>query len=124
MAGGPQKGGKCEGNSLKGKLLNVREAKHEQIMDNAEINHLKKILGFQHNKTYDEESIRSLRFGHVLIDADQDHDGSHIKRLEINFFDHVWPSLLQVPRFLQKFITPIVKFVEGKKDKVFFTVPE
>lgn len=109
---------------LRGKLLNVREAKHKQIMDNAEINNLKKILGLQHNKTYDEESIKLLRYGHVLIMADQDHDGSHIKGLVINFFDHFWPSLLQVPGFLQEFITPIVKCVKGKNDKVFFTMPE
>lgn len=109
---------------LRGKLLNVREAKHKQIMDNAEINNLKKILGLQHNKTYDEDSIKSLRYGHVLIMADQDHDGSHIKGLVINFFDHFWPSLLQIPGFLQEFITPIVKCVKGKNDKVFFTMPE
>lgn len=109
---------------LRGKLLNVREAKHKQIMDNAEINNLKKILGLQHNKTYDKESVKTLRYGHVLIMADQDHDGSHIKGLVINFFDHFWPSLLQVDGFIQEFITPIVKCVKGKQDKVFFTVPQ
>lgn len=109
---------------LRGKLLNVREAKHRQIMDNAEINNLKKILGLQHNKAYDVDTIKSLRYGHVLIMADQDHDGSHIKGLVINFFDHFWPSLLQVPGFLQEFITPIVKCIKGKNDKVFFTMPE
>ena len=31
---------------LRGKLLNVREAGHKQIMDNAEIQHIKRILGF------------------------------------------------------------------------------
>lgn len=110
---------------LRGKLLNVREAKHKQIMDNAEISNLKKILGLQHNKTYTADTIKSLRYGHVLIMADQDHDGSHIKGLVINFFDHFWPSLLKVDGFLQEFITPIVKCVRGKKDeKVFFTLPE
>lgn len=109
---------------LRGKLLNVREAKHKQIMDNAEINNLKKILGLQHNKTYTKETVKSLRYGHVLIMTDQDHDGSHIKGLVINFFDHFWPSLLQVDGFLQEFITPIVKCVKGNQDRVFFTIPE
>ena len=32
---------------LRGKLLNVREAKHDQIMKNEEIQAIKKILGLQ-----------------------------------------------------------------------------
>lgn len=39
----------------------------------------------------------------------QDHDGSHIKGLLINFIHTFWPSLLRVPSFLVEFITPIVK---------------
>lgn len=109
---------------LRGKLLNVREAKHKQIMDNSEINNLKKILGLQHGKVYDAESVKSLRYGHVLIMTDQDHDGSHIKGLVINFFDHFWPSLLSVKGFVQEFITPIVKCVKGREDRVFFTIPQ
>lgn len=109
---------------LRGKLLNVREAKHKQIMDNAEITNLKKILGLQHNKKYCEQSVKSLRYGHVLIMADQDHDGSHIKGLVINLFDHFWPSLLLIEGFLQEFVTPIVKCVKGDRQKTFYTLPE
>lgn len=109
---------------LRGKLLNVREANHKQIMDNAEITNLKKILGLQHHKKYTADTIKSLRYGHVLIMTDQDHDGSHIKGLLINFFDHFWPELLQVDGFLQEFITPIVKCKKGKQEKTFFTMPE
>ncbi|CAL5405181.1 unnamed protein product [Camellia sinensis] len=36
---------------LRGKLLNVREASHKQIMENAEIQSIKQILGLQHGKT-------------------------------------------------------------------------
>ena len=56
--------------------------------------------------------------------ADQDHDGSHIKGLVINFIHHFWPSLLDVPGFLCQFITPIVKVTKGKKTQTFFTLPE
>merc|ERR1719272_1815983 len=91
---------------LKGKLLNVRDAAHKQIKENAEINHIKQIMGLQHGKVY--EDTKSLRYGHIMIMADQDHDGSHIKGLFINFIHSMWPSLLKMPGFLLEFITPIV----------------
>lgn len=54
---------------LRGKLLNVREAKHEQIMKNEEIQNIKKIMGLQHNKDY--SNVTSLRYGRLMIMADQ-----------------------------------------------------
>ncbi|KAJ1557566.1 DNA topoisomerase 2 [Nowakowskiella sp. JEL0078] len=107
---------------LRGKLLNVREATHSQIMANAEINAIKQIMGLQHGKTY--ETTAGLRYGHIMIMTDQDHDGSHIKGLIINFLDHFWPSLMKVPNFLLEFITPIVKVTKNKQEKTFFTIPE
>lgn len=44
---------------------------------------------------------KSLRYGHLMIMTDQDHDGSHIKGLLINLLHHFWPSLLQLDGFLQ-----------------------
>jgi len=73
-----------------------------------EVNNICKILGLQFNKQYTD--TRSLRYGHVMIMADQDHDGSHIKGLVINFLHYFWPSLLKCDtEFVQQFITPIVK---------------
>ena len=109
---------------LKGKLLNVRDATHAQIMKNEEIMNLVEIMGLKFNNTYTEENIKTLRYGHLMIMADQDHDGSHIKGLVINFIHHFWPSLLDVTGFLQQFITPIVKCTRGKKSETFFTLPE
>ena len=95
---------------LRGKLLNVRDANHSTIMGNKEISELKQILGLQQGKDYTDANARKgLRYGHLMIMADQDHDGSHIKGLLINFIHHFWPSLMQIPGFLQQFITPIVK---------------
>jgi DNA topoisomerase-2 len=97
---------------LKGKLLNVREASHAQIMKNEEIQNVTKILGLTFGKTYtDASSLRSLRYGHLMIMTDQDHDGSHIKGLLINFLHHFWPSLLQIDGFLQQFITPVIYII-------------
>ncbi|KAI7987076.1 DNA topoisomerase 2 [Camellia lanceoleosa] len=50
---------------LRGKLLNVREASHKQIMENAEIQSIKQILGLHHGKQYD--SVKTLRYGHLMI---------------------------------------------------------
>ncbi|KAH9963556.1 DNA topoisomerase [Russula dissimulans] len=107
---------------LRGKLLNVREAKHDQIMKNEEIQNIKKIMGLQHNKEYSD--VASLRYGQLMIMTDQDHDGSHIKGLLINFLDHFFPSLLRLPNFLVEFVTPIVRVTRGKQRIDFFTIPE
>ncbi|TPX41187.1 hypothetical protein SeMB42_g05685 [Synchytrium endobioticum] len=107
---------------LRGKLLNVRDATHKQLMDNAEISSLKKILGLQHNKEY--KTVDGLRYGHLMLMTDQDHDGSHIKGLLINFLDHHWPSLLKIPGFLLEFITPIVKVTKGPREIAFYTIPQ
>ncbi|XP_028057936.1 uncharacterized protein LOC114261822 [Camellia sinensis] len=54
---------------LRGTLLNVREASHKQIMENAEITSIKQIVGLQHGKQYD--SVKTLRYGHLMIMTDQ-----------------------------------------------------
>jgi DNA topoisomerase-2 len=107
---------------LKGKLLNVREASHQQIMKNEEIQNISKILGLTFGKVYTD--LKDLRYGHLMIMTDQDHDGSHIKGLLINFLHHFWPSLLKIKGFLQQFITPIVKCFKGNKELAFYTIPE
>uniref|UniRef100_A0A665VQA1 DNA topoisomerase 2 n=1 Tax=Echeneis naucrates TaxID=173247 RepID=A0A665VQA1_ECHNA len=109
---------------LRGKMLNVREASHKQIMENAEINNIIKILGLQYKKNYtDPESLKSLRYGKIMIMTDQDQDGSHIKGLVINFIHHNWPSLLR-HNFLEEFITPIIKASHKKTQLSFYSIPE
>mgnify|MGYP003905487035 FL=1 len=56
--------------------------------------------------------------------TDQDHDGSHIKGLIINFIHHFWPSLLKLNGFMKEFVTPIIKATKGDQVKSFFTIPE
>ncbi|KAJ6905291.1 hypothetical protein NC652_023142 [Populus alba x Populus x berolinensis] len=108
---------------LRGKLLNVREATSKQLKENKEIESIKKILGLQHDKQY--SNVKSLRYGHLMIMTDQDHDGSHIKGLLINFIHSFWPSLLKVPSFLVEFITPIVKATHRNGTVLsFYSMPE
>lgn len=54
-------------------MLNVREATHKQILENAEINNLIKILGLQYKKKYEtREDLKTLRYGKMMIMTDQD----------------------------------------------------
>ena len=58
--------------------MNVREATHKQILENAEINNLIKILGLQYKKKYEtREDLKTLRYGKMMIMTDQD---------QVNFF--------------------------------------
>lgn len=112
---------------LRGKLLNVRDASIEQISKNAEIQNIKNFLGLQHKKVYTD--TQGLRYGSLMIMTDQDHDGSHIKGLLINFLQVQFPSLLKIPSFLVEFITPIVKVWKGdpknpSQSRAFYTMPE
>lgn len=109
---------------LRGKLLNVREATHKQILENAEINNIIKIVGLQYKKKYlTVEDMKSLRYGKIMIMTDQDQDGSHIKGLVINFLHTNWPELLRLP-FLEEFITPIVKATKRDQELSFYSLPE
>mmetsp|Transcript_63109 Transcript_63109/g.116386 ORF Transcript_63109/g.116386 Transcript_63109/m.116386 type:complete len:1885 (-) Transcript_63109:169-5823(-) len=107
---------------LRGKPLNVREASFQQTMNNNEIQNIIKIMGLDPKKEY--ETSKGLRYGSVMIMADQDFDGSHIKGLVINFIHHWFPGLLKQPGFLKEFVTPIVKATKDDDTKVFFTIPE
>ena len=69
-------------------------------MNNAEITALKKIMGLQTGKVY--EDAKTLRYGHIMIMTDQDHDGSHIKGLLINFIHHFWPRPAGPPLLLSQ----------------------
>lgn len=98
---------------LKGKLLNVREANNKQITNNDEINNLRKIIGFQIGKEYNEKNINELRYGKIMIMTDADVDGSHIKGLVFNFIHHFFPTLLKVDNFVISLVTPVVKVTKG-----------
>jgi DNA topoisomerase-2 len=103
---------------LKGKLLNVRDATVQQLLNNEEINNLKQIIGLRQDKDYKDTT--DLRYSKVMCLTDADADGSHIKGLLINFIHANWPSLIKLD-FIQTLKTPIVKAVKGKKVFDFFT---
>lgn len=94
---------------LRGKMLNVREATTKKMTENSEISQLVKILGLNYGEKYANKSdLSKLRYGKLMIMADQDQDGSHIKGLVINFIHYKWPNLLKHD-YIEVFITPILK---------------
>ncbi len=103
--------------------LNVRDASISQIINNEEINNLKKIIGLKQDIIYTSKNIDNLRYGKVMLLVDQDLDGSHIKSLLVNFFHFWWPSLLKLD-YIQTLQTPILKAIKGKTVLEFFTEGE
>jgi len=100
---------------MKGKIYNVRGELSKKIAENKEITEIKKILGLESGKTY--ANTNSLRYGRILFMTDQDLDGSHIKGLGINLFQHEWASLARIPGFIGFMNTPILKARKGSGDK-------
>jgi DNA topoisomerase II len=91
---------------LRGKLLNVKDISQEKFNKNEELTAIKAILGLRQGSKYKDK--KELRYGRVMIMADQDHDGSHIKGLLMNLFHTEWPELLQLG-FLCSLATPLLK---------------
>jgi DNA topoisomerase II len=83
---------------LKGKPMNVRDAKTSAVNKNEEIENLVKIMGLKYGTKYDETNIKTLRYGHLMIMADQDSDGSHIKGLIVNLIHSKYCHFAQVNR--------------------------
>jgi len=106
---------------LRGKLLNVRDITVQKFNANEELTAIKKILGLEQGKQY--KDISELRYGRVMVMADQDHDGSHIKGLLMNLFHAEWPGLMRAG-FLCTLLTPILKAMKGKTTLSFYSLPE
>ena len=112
---------------LRGKMLNTRDISAAKLQKNEEIKNLMNIMALKPDQVFGEKgnaSIKDLRYGSIMIMADQDQDGSHIKGLIINFIHSMWPSLIKQKGFLCEFITPIVKASKGKQVISFYTLPE
>uniref|UniRef100_A0AB39JER0 DNA topoisomerase 2 n=1 Tax=Florenciella sp. virus SA2 TaxID=3240092 RepID=A0AB39JER0_9VIRU len=103
---------------MKGKIFNVRGETQKKINDCKEINEIKKIIGLETGKEYNNTD--KLRYSKLLFMTDQDLDGSHIKGLCINFISYLWPSLLKIPNFIGYMNTPILKATKLNKVICFY----
>lgn len=108
---------------LRGKMLNVKDAPVKKILENEEVQNMKKILGLESGKVY--EDVKDLRYGRIIIMTDADVDGSHCKGLIMNMFHSLWPSLVKQPNFVTSLLTPIIKATKGQEPPIsFYTLNE
>lgn len=105
--------------TLGGVPLNASKATQDKINKNEEITELKAALGLRAGVEYKDAS--ALRYGSLVIMTDADHDGAHITGLIIANLRKLHPSVLAIPGFLRRFVTPIIKARRGAQTEAFFT---
>lgn len=101
---------------IRGKMINTLKSDIHKAMSNEEIRSIITALGLEikNNKILFEES--KLRYGKVIITADGDVDGSHIRVLFLTFVWKFMPELI-LKGYVYAAVPPLFKVVNGQKYK-------
>ena len=99
---------------VRGKILNVLKADLHKALQNAEINGMIDAFGLEvkDNKVIVDES--KLRYGKIVITADADVDGSHIRALFLTFIWKFAPELIE-KGYIYAAVPPLYKITMGTK---------
>ncbi|PRY38044.1 ATP-binding protein [Umezawaea tangerina] len=103
---------------LRGKILNVQKASLGDTLRNAEIASIVQVLGAGTGRTFD---LAAMRYGRVILMADADVDGSHIRTLLITLFAKYMRPVIEDGR-LYAAMPPLHKVVtKGRNPETRFT---
>ena len=103
---------------LRGKILNVQKASLGDTLKNAEIASIVQVLGAGTGRTFD---LSTMRYGRVILMADADVDGSHIRTLLITLFAKYMRPVIEDGR-LYAAMPPLHKVVtKGRNAETHFT---
>lgn len=118
-AGGTAKGGRDRHFQailpLRGKVLNVEKARLDKIIDTDSLKPIIAALGCGVGSSFD---ISKIRYGRIIIMADADIDGSHIRTLLLTFFFRYMRPLIDLGHIFIA-VPPLYKISFDKKNFVY-----
>ncbi|WP_026359895.1 DNA gyrase/topoisomerase IV subunit B [Amycolatopsis nigrescens] len=103
---------------LRGKILNVQKASLGDTLKNVEIASIVQVLGAGSGRTFE---LATMRYGRVILMADADVDGSHIRTLLITLFAKYMRPVIEDGR-LYAAMPPLHKVTtKGRNPETVFT---
>ena len=105
---------------LWGKMLNVEKAREDKVIGNDKLQPVITALGAGIGEDFD---ISKLRYHKVVIMADADVDGSHIRTLLLTFFFRFMRPLIE-NGYVYAAMPPLYKLVRGKTTRYAFSDEE
>ncbi len=103
-----------------GKMLNVEKARADRIYKNEKLQPVISALGAGIG---DDFNLEKLRYHKVIIMADADVDGSHIRTLLLTFFFRYMRPLIE-NGFVYSAVPPLYKLTRGKTQRVAYSDEE